>query len=116
MIEVPSAAFAINTFKNLVDFVSIGTNDLIQYFFACDRTNKDVSYIPMQAIGLVMDLIKNIIIESHNNSIKCCVCGELAGQEEYISDLLSYGVDSLSVSVPLVAKVKKVIGKIGAAK
>ena len=70
----------------------------------------------MQAIGLVMDLIKNIIIESHKYSMKCCVCGELAGQEEYIDKLLSYGVDSLSVSVPLVAKVKRVIKQIGAEK
>lgn len=116
MIEVPSAAYAIKTFQNLVDFISIGTNDLIQYFFACDRTNKNVSHIPMQAIGLVMDLIKNIIIESHKYSMKCCVCGELAGQEEYIDKLLSYGVDSLSVSVPLVAKVKRVIKQIGAEK
>jgi phosphocarrier protein FPr len=104
MIEVPSVLFALAEFNELVDFYSIGTNDLAQYLFAIERTHPTLKIDPHSPI--LLDAIKRVIIESNK---PVSICGELAGEIEVIPQLLGAGVQTLSVSGKLVPQIKETI-------
>jgi phosphocarrier protein FPr len=104
MIEVPSVLFALAEFNQLVDFYSIGTNDLAQYLFAIERTHPTLKIDPLSPI--LLDAIKRIMAESTK---PVSICGELAGETEVIPQLLGAGVQTLSVSGKLIPQVKEKI-------
>lgn len=109
MVEVPSAAILAEELAGYVDFLSIGTNDLIQYTLAADRMNEKVSYLYNPTHPAVLKLIKMTVEGAHKAGKWCGMCGEMAGDEEYIPLLVEYGLDELSMSIPSILKAKKVI-------
>lgn len=106
MVEVPAAAFLIAQLSVLVDFLSIGTNDLTQYVLAVDRGNDRVKPLYQSRHPGVLDVIKKIVEEAHRYRLPVGVCGEMAGQSESLPLLLGAGVDDVSVSIPFVAQIK----------
>ncbi|MDR1511377.1 MAG: phosphoenolpyruvate--protein phosphotransferase [Endomicrobium sp.] len=109
MIEVPSAATIIDVIAKEVDFVSIGTNDLIQYTLAVDRVNENVAGLYDPLHPAILRFIKKIIDESHKVGITVSMCGEMAGNPYYAPVLLGFGLDQFSVSSAQILEIKKVI-------
>ncbi|ADQ03697.1 phosphoenolpyruvate-protein phosphotransferase [Caldicellulosiruptor owensensis OL] len=109
MIETPSAAVISDILAKEVDFFSIGTNDLIQYTLAIDRTNDKVSYLYNPLHPAVLRLIKMTVENAHKNGIEVGVCGEIASNPEIVSVLIGLGVDELSVNPSKILSVKKKI-------
>ena len=105
-IEVPSAAFIIPQLSSMIDFVSLGTNDLTQYFMAVDRGNQQVSSLYQSRHPGFLSLIKNIVTQAHENNLFVGMCGEMAGQLENLPLLIGTGIDELSVSIPSVLEIK----------
>lgn len=109
MIEVPSAALMANQFAKEVNFFSIGTNDLIQYTLAVDRTNEKVAGLFCPAHPAVLALIRDVIRAASRNQISVSVCGEMAGEPLYTLLLLGLGLTVFSMNAPDVPEVKKII-------
>jgi phosphotransferase system enzyme I (PtsI) len=109
MIEVPSAALMANQFAREVDFFSIGTNDLIQYTLAVDRTNERVAGLFNPAHPAVLALIRDVIRAAARNKISVSVCGEMAGEPLYTLLLLGLGLTTFSMNGPDVPEVKRLI-------
>jgi phosphotransferase system enzyme I (PtsI) len=109
MIEVPSAALMANQFAREVNFFSIGTNDLVQYTLAVDRTNEKVAGLFCPAHPAVLTLIRDVIRAGHRNSISVSVCGEMAGEPLYTLLLLGLGLTIFSMNSPDIGEVKKII-------
>jgi len=109
MIEVPSAAIMANSFAKEVNFFSIGTNDLIQYTLAVDRTNERVAGLFCPAHPAVLTLIRDVIRAGARNGIGVSVCGEMAGEPLYTLLLLGLGLTTFSMNGPDIPEVKKVI-------
>ncbi len=106
MIEVPAAAFSLDNLCRELDFFSIGSNDLLQYFMAADRTNSRVAnlYRPLQPAFL--RLLKQIIDEVHLHGKWVGLCGEMGGQSRLLPLLVGLGVDEISMAVPALADLK----------
>jgi phosphotransferase system enzyme I (PtsI) len=109
MIEVPSAALMADQFAREVNFFSIGTNDLIQYTLAVDRTNERVAGLYCPAHPSVLKLIRDTIRAGQRNSISVSVCGEMAGDPLYTLLLLGLGLNTFSMNGPVIPEVKQVI-------
>lgn len=109
MVEVPSAALMANNFAREVNFFSIGTNDLIQYTLAVDRTNERVAGLFNPAHPAVLSLIRDVIRAGNRNNVSVSVCGEMAGEPLYTLLLLGLGLTTFSMNGPDVPEVKKVI-------
>jgi phosphotransferase system enzyme I (PtsI) len=109
MIEVPSAALMAHEIAAHVDFLSIGTNDLIQYTVAVDRVNPRVSQLYKPAHPAVMRLIKMTIDSGRMNGIWTGICGEMAADLILLPVLVGLGIDELSVSTPRLPSVKHAI-------
>ncbi len=106
MIEVPAAAFALDALCRELDFFSIGSNDLLQYFMAVDRANASVAglYNPLQPAFL--RLLKQIVDGAHARKKWIGLCGEMAGQTRFLPLLVGLGLDEISVAAPDIAAVK----------
>jgi phosphotransferase system enzyme I (PtsI) len=109
MIEVPSAALMANSFAKEVNFFSIGTNDLIQYTLAVDRTNEKVAGLFCPAHPAVLTFLRDVIRVAQRHSISVSVCGEMAGEPLYTLLLLGLGLTLFSMNGPDIPEVKKVI-------
>ncbi len=109
MIEVPSAAIMASEIAAHVDFLSIGTNDLIQYTVAVDRVNPRVSQLYKPAHPAVMRLIKMTIDGAREKGIWTGVCGEMAADLILLPILVGLGIDELSVGTPSLPAVKYAI-------
>ena len=109
MIEVPSAVYQIEDICSMVDFVSIGTNDLTQYLLAVDRNNENVADLYSSLHPAVLKAMCQIVEGAALSNTPVSVCGELAGDPLGVMALLGMGIDSLSMSVGSLLRAKKVI-------
>lgn len=109
MIEVPSAALTVDVFAKEVDFLSIGTNDLIQYTMAIDRGNRHVAHLYNPLHPAVMQLIKKVTDAGKKYNITVSMCGEMAGEPIYAPILLGLGLQELSSNPQSIPAVKSAI-------
>ncbi len=109
MIETPSTAIIAYKFAKEVDFFSIGTNDLTQYFLAVDRGNEMVSTLYNSFNPAVLEAIQKVIDAAHDEGINISMCGEFAGDKKATKLLLGMGLDSFSMSASSTLQVKKII-------
>ncbi len=109
MIEVPSAIYQIEEICQLVDFVSIGTNDLTQYLIAVDRNNEAVAELFSSLHPSVLRAMEQIVQGANRQNTPVSVCGELAGDPLGVMALMGMGIESLSMSAGSLFRVKKVI-------
>ncbi|HEY1860313.1 MAG TPA: phosphoenolpyruvate--protein phosphotransferase, partial [Gemmataceae bacterium] len=109
MIEVPSAAILADLMAREVDFFSIGTNDLIQYTLAADRTNEAVAGLYSAGDPAVLRLLDMVIKASQTRNIAVNVCGEMSGDPIYTLLLLGLGLRQLSATPHSIPEIKKVI-------
>ncbi|MBQ8613941.1 MAG: phosphoenolpyruvate--protein phosphotransferase [Ruminiclostridium sp.] len=107
MIETPAAALISDRLAPMVDFFSVGTNDLIQYTLACDRQNPKIERFCDPKHEAVMRLIKFSAENAHKHGKWIGICGELAADTELTEDFLRMGIDELSVSPSFVLKVRE---------
>jgi len=112
MIEVPASTFIIRQFAEHVDFLSIGSNDLIQYLLAVDRNNSRVASLFDSYHPAVLHCLKIIIDNAHACDIEISVCGELAGDPIGVMILLGLGYQKLSMNAFNMAKIKYLINKV----
>ena len=108
MVEVPAAVMMIDHFAQEVDFLSIGTNDLIQYTLAVDRSNKDVAAMYNASDPAVLKLIALAISAADRAQISSNVCGQMSGSSTYTMLLLGLGLRRLSVTPSAIPEIKKV--------
>ncbi|HNQ43622.1 MAG TPA: phosphoenolpyruvate--protein phosphotransferase, partial [Candidatus Cloacimonadota bacterium] len=109
MVEIPSAALTSETLAQECDFLSIGTNDLVQYTLAVDRNNDAVSRYYIQHHPAVLKLIRATIINATKYEKPVSVCGEMASLPEYIPLLIGMGITELSVSPGAYYEAKSII-------
>lgn len=109
MIEIPSAVMIADLLAREVDFFSVGTNDLIQYSLAIDRTNEHLSYLFEPLHPAVLRSLKMVVDAAHAAGIDACICGEMAGDPTYLPILLGLGFDELSMNAVSIPRVKKIL-------
>jgi len=109
MIEVPAAALAANQFAKQLDFLSIGTNDLIQYTLAIDRIDDEVSYLYEPLHPAVLQLIHMSIRAANKAKIPISMCGEMAGDPYFTRLLLGLGLREFSMHPSALLEVKRIV-------
>jgi phosphotransferase system enzyme I (PtsI) len=108
MVEVPAACVMIEQFVDEIDFLSIGTNDLIQYTLAVDRSNKDVVGLYNAADPSVLKLIEMVIKAAGPRNIPVNLCGQMSSNALYTMLLLGLGLRRLSVTPSAIPEIKKI--------
>ena len=106
MIEVPAAAIMADLFAQKLDFLSIGTNDLIQYTLAIDRVDDAVNYLYDPIHPAVLQLIRQVIRAGLKADIPVSLCGEMAGNVRYTRLLLGLGLKNFSMDATYLLDVK----------
>lgn len=109
MVEIPSSAVMADEFAKECDFFSIGTNDLIQYTIAVERGNEKLVNLYSHFNPAVIHLIKSAIDGAHKNGILCGMCGEAAGDVNFIPLLVGLGLDEFSMNANKILKARKLI-------
>lgn len=109
MLETPAAALQCREFVREVGFISIGTNDLVQYLLAVDRGNERVSRFYNMAHPAVLRMLRDVIRTCTKAEVSCSLCGEMAGQPLYTLLLLGLGLRSFSMAPASIPEVKKLI-------
>lgn len=109
MIETPAAALIAERLAPLVDFFSIGSNDLTQYTLAADRGNDKISALYRESHPAVLHLIHNVIATGEKYGKHVSVCGEMAGDASFTKKLLDMGLRCFSMSLANIQKVKRAI-------
>ncbi|MCG8013885.1 MAG: phosphoenolpyruvate--protein phosphotransferase, partial [Candidatus Thiodiazotropha weberae] len=111
MIEVPAAALAARRFAHYLDFLSIGTNDLIQYTLAVDRMDEEVNFLFDPLHPAVLMLIRHTIMAAQDADIPVSMCGEMAGDPRYVRLLLGLGLRELSMQPSALLETRELIRK-----
>ena len=111
MIETPAAALISDRLAPMVDFFSVGTNDLTQYTLACDRQNPDIEDFIDDHHEAILRLIEMSAENAHRNGKWIGICGELAADTSLTETFLRMGIDELSVSPSFVLKVRDAVRK-----
>ncbi len=109
MLETPAAALQVKEFCREVDFMSIGTNDLIQYLLAVDRGNERVSQFFTASNPAVLRALRDVLRACTQAGVECSLCGEMAGQPLYTMFLLGIGLRNFSMAPANIPEVKKLI-------
>jgi phosphotransferase system enzyme I (PtsI) len=109
MVETPAAVVMLDRFLREVDFISIGTNDLIQYALAVDRSNKEVAHLYQASDPAVLRLINQTLQAARKADVAASLCGQMSGSPHYTMLLLGLGLRSLSVPPSAVPEVKRVV-------
>lgn len=109
MIEIPAAAVCADQFARYLDFLSIGTNDLIQYTLAIDRVDDEINYLYDPLHPAVLTLIRNTIRAGHKAEIPVSLCGEMAGDPRYTRLLLGLGLTEFSMHPTGLLEIKRAI-------
>jgi phosphotransferase system enzyme I (PtsI) len=112
MIEVPSAALMAEQIAREVDFFSLGTNDLIQYTLAADRTNEAMASLYSPGDPAVLRLIEMVVKAAHKGDVTVNVCGEMSGEPIYTMLLLGLGIRQLSLTPHNIPEIKKIVRSI----
>jgi phosphotransferase system enzyme I (PtsI) len=112
MIEVPSAALAARRFAQRVDFLSLGTNDLLQYLFAADRVLAGVAHLPDILDPDVLRLIRDIVEGAHAEDAWVGVCGESAADPVQAAAFVGLGMDELSMTPTGIGRVKDALRRV----
>lgn len=109
MIEIPSAALTVGSILKLVDFISIGTNDLIQYVLSVDRGDDSVSHLYQPGHPAVLKMIQHIIRTANRMEKGVSVCGEMAGDPDFTRVLLGMGLRRFSMNPNNLLAVKNIV-------
>jgi phosphoenolpyruvate-protein phosphotransferase (PTS system enzyme I) len=109
MIEIPAAVTLADLLAREVDFFSVGTNDLIQYTLAIDRSNEQLSQMYQPLHPAVLRSLRRVVQAAHGAGIPACLCGEMAGDPLYLPVLLGLGFDELSMSAGAILRVKQIL-------
>ena len=107
MIETPSAAITADLLADYVDFMSVGTNDLIQYTIAVDRGNEKTQHLYRPLHPAVLRLMKYVVEAGKGKGVTVSICGEMAGYAEYTPLLVGLGFDELSMTAHSILEVRK---------
>lgn len=111
MIEIPSAAMTVGSILKLVDFISIGTNDLIQYVLSVDRGDDSVSHLYQPSHPAVLKMIQHIIRTANRMEKSVSICGEMAGDTAFTRVLLGMGLRRFSMNPNNLLGVKNIVLK-----
>ncbi len=111
MIEIPAAALSLPTFTRKLDFLSIGTNDLIQYMLAIDRADDTVAHLYDPLHPAVLNLVAHIIRSANRAEVPVAVCGEMAGDVRLTRVLLGFGLRQFSMHPAHLLSVKQQVLK-----
>jgi phosphotransferase system enzyme I (PtsI) len=109
MIEIPAAVTLADLLAREVDFFSVGTNDLIQYTLAIDRSNEQLSHMYQPLHPAVLRSLRRIVQAAHGAGIPACLCGEMAGDPLFLPVLLGLGFDELSMGAGSILRVKQIL-------
>lgn len=109
MIEVPAAVYQAEAIAKRVDYLSIGTNDLVQYLLAVDRNNSNVAELFDCLHPAVVQAVQHVVRSANKHKIPVTVCGEMAGDPAAVILLVGMGLDCLSMSVVAIPRIKWVI-------
>lgn len=107
MVEVPSALYILEKAAQWIDFISIGSNDLTQYFFACDRGNQQVSYLYDYLTPCFLALLHDIVSRATAAGLSVSLCGEMAADNKALPLLVGLGLTQLSMSATAIARTKE---------
>jgi len=109
MIEVPSAAISLPGFIGLCDFLSIGTNDLVQYLLAADRTNEALGELYSPLHPAVLRVLRDVVRIANRRGTPVAVCGEIAGDPLFVPLLLALGIGELSLHPATMLEVRRAV-------
>jgi phosphotransferase system enzyme I (PtsI) len=109
MVEMPSAVMVADLLAKECDFLSIGTNDLIQYSLAIDRVNEHVGYLYHPLHPAILRMVRYVVDAGHAAGVRVGMCGEMAGEPMFGLILLGLGLDELSMNSTAIAVVKSVL-------
>jgi phosphoenolpyruvate-protein phosphotransferase len=98
LVETPAAVLSFPRFLGVIDFVSVGTNDLVQYLFAVERNNVNVAELYQPEHPIVLQVLKTLADQARERGKSLSICGEIAGDPELLSLLVGLGIDNLSVA------------------
>jgi phosphotransferase system enzyme I (PtsI) len=112
MVEVPSAVMMLDRFTEEVDFFSIGTNDLIQYVLAVDRSNKDVASLYTASDPSILRMIHMAVRTATDHQVPISMCGQMSGNPLYTMMLLGMGLRSFSVTPAAIPEIKQVCRRV----
>ncbi len=111
MIEIPASAVCAEMFAKQVDFLSIGTNDLIQYTLAVDRVDDQVNYLYDPLHPAILRLIHMTLLAGKKHNIDVSMCGEMAGDPRLTRLLLAMGLNHFSMHPNAILEIKQIINE-----